>query len=56
VLVTDLDPDAKRARPNIQRGHLQMVVRLLAGNAEAWLAAHTSTPLWPTQPILGHPS
>src|SRR5665648_667933 len=40
VLATDLDPDAKRARPRIQRRGLQMVLRLLAFNAEAWLAEH----------------
>jgi hypothetical protein len=40
VLATDLDPDAKRARPRIERRGLQMVLRLLAFNAEAWLAEH----------------
>lgn len=40
VLATDLDPDAKRARPRIERRGLQMVLRLLAFNAEAWLADH----------------
>lgn len=40
VLATELDPDAKRARPHIQRRGLQMVLRLLAFNAEAWLAEH----------------
>src|SRR5665648_1001696 len=40
VLATDLDPDAKLARPRIQRRGLQMVLRLLAFNAEAWLAEH----------------
>jgi transposase len=40
VLATDLDPDAKRARPHIARRGLQMVLRLLAFNAEAWLAEH----------------
>ena len=40
VLATDLDPDAKRARPHIGRRGLQMVLRLLAFNAEAWLAEH----------------
>jgi hypothetical protein len=36
----DLDPDAKLARPHIERRGLQMVLRLLAFNAEAWLAEH----------------
>ncbi|HEV2370356.1 MAG TPA: hypothetical protein VGR90_10810 [Acidimicrobiales bacterium] len=40
IPVTDLDPDALRARPRIQRRGLQMVLRLLAFNAEAWLAEH----------------
>jgi transposase len=40
VLATDLDPDAKLARPRIERRGLQMVLRLLAFNAEAWLAEH----------------
>ncbi|MGK2877737.1 MAG: putative transposase [Solirubrobacterales bacterium] len=40
VLATDLDPNAKRARPHIERRGLQMVLRLLAFNAEAWLAEH----------------
>ncbi len=40
VLATDLDPDAKRARPHLGRRGLQMVLRLLAFNAEAWLAEH----------------
>jgi hypothetical protein len=40
VLATDLDPDAQRARPRLQRRGLQMVLRLLAFNAEAWLAEH----------------
>ncbi|WP_448072078.1 putative transposase [Georgenia yuyongxinii] len=33
-----IDPDAKRARPHLNRRGLQMVLRLLAFNAEAWLA------------------
>ena len=37
---TDLDPNAKRARPRLARRGLQMVLRLLAFNAEAWLAEH----------------
>src|ERR1035437_7083155 len=40
VLVTDLAPAAKRARPPLARRGLQMVLRLLAFNAEAWLAEH----------------
>jgi len=40
ALATDLDPDAKRARPHLARRGLQMVLRLLAFNAEAWLAEH----------------
>ena len=43
VLATDLDPDAQRARPHLQRRGLQMVLRLLAFNAEAWLAEHFNT-------------
>lgn len=35
-----LDPDAERARPHLNRRGLQMVLRLLAFNAEAWLADH----------------
>ena len=40
VLATELDPDARRARPHLGRRGLQMVLRLLAFNAEAWLAEH----------------
>jgi len=40
VLATELDPDAQRARPRLERRGLQMVLRLLAFNAEAWLAEH----------------
>jgi len=40
VVATDLDPDAQRARPRLERRGLQMVLRLLAFNAEAWLAEH----------------
>jgi DNA-binding CsgD family transcriptional regulator len=40
VAATDLDPDAQRARPRIERRGLQMVLRLLAYNGEAWLAEH----------------
>ncbi len=36
----ELDPTATRARPRLQRRGLQMVLRLLAFNAEAWLAEH----------------
>jgi len=38
IAATDLDPGAKRARSRIERRGLQMVCRLLAYNAEAWLA------------------
>ena len=40
VPATDLDPNAQRARPHLARRGLQMVLRLLAFNAEAWLAEH----------------
>jgi hypothetical protein len=40
VLATELDPNAQRARPRLARRGLQMVLRLLAFNAEAWLAEH----------------
>ena len=40
VAATDLDPHAQRARPRLERRGLQMVLRLLAFNAEAWLAEH----------------
>ena len=40
VLATELDPDAQRARPHLARRNLQMVLQLLALNAEAWLAEH----------------
>ena len=40
ILATDLDPHAQRARPRLERRGLQMVLRLLAFNAEAWLAEH----------------
>ncbi len=43
VLATTLDPDAKLARPHLGRRGLQMVLRLLAFNAEAWLAEHFNT-------------
>ena len=38
IAATDLNPDAKLARPRLERRGLQMVLRLLAFNAEAWLA------------------
>jgi hypothetical protein len=38
VVATELDPTAQRARPRLERRGLQMVLRLLAFNAEAWLA------------------
>ncbi|MGV1009509.1 MAG: putative transposase, partial [Dermatophilaceae bacterium] len=40
VAAAELDPNAKRARPVLARRGLQMVLRLLAFNAEAWLAEH----------------
>jgi hypothetical protein len=40
VAATELDPNAERARPRLARRGLQMVLRLLAFNAEAWLAEH----------------
>ena len=40
IAATELDPDAKQARPHLARRGLQMVLRLLAFNAEAWLADH----------------
>ena len=40
IAATDLDLHAKRARPHLARRGLQMVLRLLAFNAEAWLAEH----------------
>src|ERR1019366_2875704 len=40
VLATDRDPDAKRARPHLARRGLQVGLRLLAFNAEAWLPEH----------------
>ena len=38
VLATELDPHRERARPHQVRRGLQLVLRLLAFNAEAWLA------------------
>jgi len=40
VPATTLDPKAKRATMRLERRGLQMVCRLLAFNAEAWLAEH----------------
>lgn len=40
IVATELDPGAQRARPRLARRGLQMVLRLLAFNAEAWLAEH----------------
>ena len=40
VPATEADPNATRARPRLARRGLQMVLRLLAFNAEAWLAEH----------------
>ena len=57
VAATQLDPDAKRARPRLQRRGLQMVLRLLAFNAEAWLAEHFNAyladPDWGSLPLAG---
>ena len=43
IAATELDPNAKRAHPHLARRGLQMVLRLLAFNAEAWLAEHLNT-------------
>ena len=40
VLATELDPSIQRAKMRLERRGLQMVCRLLAFNAEAWLAEH----------------
>ncbi len=40
IPATAIDPDIKRARQRIERRGLQMVLRLLAFNAEAWTAEH----------------
>jgi len=40
VMATDLDPEAKRAKLRLERRGLQMVLRLLAFNAESWTAEH----------------
>ncbi len=40
IPANELDPDGQLARPHLQRRGLQMVLRLLAFNAEAWLADH----------------
>ncbi len=40
ITATTLDPNATTARPRLERRGLQMVLRLLAYNAEAWLAEH----------------
>ncbi len=40
VLATELDPSVTRAKLRLERRGLQMVCRLLAFNAEAWLAEH----------------
>ena len=40
VRATDLDPEARRAKMRIERRGLQMVCRLLAFNAESWVAEH----------------
>ena len=57
IAATELDPDTKRARPQLARRGLQMVLRLLAFNAEAWLAEHLNTylvdPDWGSLPLAG---
>jgi transposase len=40
VKATDLDPTAERAKMRLERRGLQMVLRLLAFNAESWVAEH----------------
>jgi hypothetical protein len=40
VSARELDPSAERAKLRLERRGLQMVCRLLAFNAEAWLAEH----------------
>jgi hypothetical protein len=40
VPATELDPRAERAKMRLERRGLQMVLRLLGFNAEAWLAEH----------------
>jgi transposase len=40
VSARELDPGAERAKMRLERRGLQMVCRLLAFNAEAWLAEH----------------
>ncbi len=40
ILATELEPGATRAKMRLERRGLQMVCRLLAFNAEAWLAEH----------------
>ncbi len=43
IPANQLDPDTRRARPRLERRGMQMVQRLLAFNAEAWLAEHLNT-------------
>lgn len=38
IPANELNPDAQLARPHLKRRSMQMVLRLLAFNAEAWLA------------------
>jgi len=40
LAATDLNPNAVRAIPRLRRRSLQMVLRLLAYNAELWLSDH----------------
>ena len=56
IAATDLDPDAKLARPRLERRGLQMVLRLLAFNAEAWLAQRFNAYLDRQRRIPGHPA
>jgi hypothetical protein len=40
IAATEINPEVLRARQRLERRGLQMVLRLLAFNAEAWLAEH----------------
>ena len=52
----DLDPDAQLARPHLGRRGLQMVLRLLAFNAQAWLAGALQRLPRRPQPVPGDPA
>jgi hypothetical protein len=56
VSATELDPDVQRARPRLARCGLQMVLRLLAFNAKAWLAEHFNAYLAEPGRVPGEPS